>query len=617
VPKIVAVGDVHGEYDKLITLLTGTGMIDRDLNWIGGDSHLAFVGDMVDRGPGDRAVLDLVRRLQTEAEVAGGRVHPLLGNHEVMNMTRDLRYVTDEGYASFADLETEKDRKVGWRRYFDEKATLGVTPVELRAAFDEHHPPGYFGRVAAFGVEGEYGSWLLTQPVIVKINGNLFVHGGLTSEIAALGMDTINGAAPAIIMQHVSQSKKLRSKTSGVPTYETILAAAESVLEVAGTEADEDAAAMAKALVALADDLPFSDEGPLWYRGNSLHRETNERSRLDHVLELLDAHTLVVGHTPTRSGQITSRFNGKLLRADVGMAYGRNPQCLVLEDDDVRVFDPEHHTFNPPIMEHPLGEGTPVQETLTPKRLEKLLAKAKVAEVQDRRGHGRHVKVVTLESKGLRLHAVFQFSDERLAGSDAGGITTVRRYQHEIASYLLDRHLGFNLVPVTVARKIEGTSGSLQILLDNAVDLVEIQTYWRWDLARGLEQEINRARIFSALLGARDRDDAGKLLLPKEHRVMIADNTLAFSLSPEIVFLAVPKEAESFLAHPCTPMGPAMRQALVSLRADELQGVLGKYVSGPQIDALLQRRDTLLEMCTGDTQTASAGRSRSPASTGI
>ena len=374
---------------------------------------------------------------------------------------------------------------------------------------------------------------------------------------------------------------------------------------------------MAKALVALADDLPFSHEGPVWYRGNSLHREANERSRLDHVLELLDAHTLVVGHTPTRSGQITSRFNGKLLRADVGMAYGRKPQCLVFEDDDVRVFDPEHHTFNPPIMEHPLGEGTPVQETLTPLRLEKFLAKAKVAEVQDRRGRGRHVKVVTLESKGLQLHAVFQFRDEQPARGSAEAVVTVRSYRHEIASYLLDRHLGLNLVPVTVARKIEGTSGSLQILPDNAVDLVEIQTYWRWDLARGLEHEINRARIFSALLGTHDRDDAGKLLLPKEHRVMIADNTLAFSLSPEVVFLAVPKEAESLIAHPCGPMGPAMRHALVSLRADELQGVLGRYVTGSQIDALLERRDTLLEMCTDDIQTAAAGRKLAVTTAGI
>ncbi len=97
---------------------------------------------------------------------------------------------------------------------------------------------------------------------------------------------------------------------------------------------------------------------------------------------------------------------------------------------------------------------------------------------------------------------------------------------------------------------------------------------------------------------------------------MIADNTMAFSLSPEIVFLAVPEEAEPYIAHPCDPMGPAMKQALVSLQADELYRVLGKYVTKEQIDALLQRRDKLVELCTDDTHTASVEQREPATATG-
>jgi len=111
VPRIVAIGDVHGSYDKLITLLKGTGMVDDALAWAGGQAHLVFIGDLIDRGPREIDVLDLARRLEEEAPAAGGQVHVLLGNHEVMNLVRDLRYVPEEGFRDFASVENKKDRK--------------------------------------------------------------------------------------------------------------------------------------------------------------------------------------------------------------------------------------------------------------------------------------------------------------------------------------------------------------------------------------------------------------------------------------------------------------------------------------------------------------------------
>ena len=96
VERIVAIGDVHGAYDALLETLQVAEVIDSELAWSGGKTHLVFTGDLLDRGAQSRRVMDLVMRLEKEARRRGGRVHLLLGNHEVMNLNGDLRYVAEE-----------------------------------------------------------------------------------------------------------------------------------------------------------------------------------------------------------------------------------------------------------------------------------------------------------------------------------------------------------------------------------------------------------------------------------------------------------------------------------------------------------------------------------------
>src|SRR5262245_51188475 len=90
VERIVAVGDVHGAYDRFVEILQTTGLIDNRQRWSGGRAHLVQLGDVVDRGPDSRKVLDLLQRLEGEAASAGGAVHSLLGNHEIARMLGDL-----------------------------------------------------------------------------------------------------------------------------------------------------------------------------------------------------------------------------------------------------------------------------------------------------------------------------------------------------------------------------------------------------------------------------------------------------------------------------------------------------------------------------------------------
>ena len=99
--RVVAVGDIHGAFDEFVAVLRGTGLVDAELSWTGGTTHLVSVGDLLHRGDYGRQVIDLVMRLQREAAEAGGAVHVILGNHEVMSLTGDLRYVSAGDYAQF------------------------------------------------------------------------------------------------------------------------------------------------------------------------------------------------------------------------------------------------------------------------------------------------------------------------------------------------------------------------------------------------------------------------------------------------------------------------------------------------------------------------------------
>ena len=102
VSRIVAVGDVHGAHDNLITVLRSAGLIDRKKRWSGGTTHLVQTGDVLDRGDEEREVMDLLMKLEKQARKAGGRVHALMGNHEIQNFLGLFSAVTPKGFEAFA-----------------------------------------------------------------------------------------------------------------------------------------------------------------------------------------------------------------------------------------------------------------------------------------------------------------------------------------------------------------------------------------------------------------------------------------------------------------------------------------------------------------------------------
>src|SRR3981081_2430132 len=133
VERIVAVGDVHGDYDQLVAVLRSAGIIDEQGNWNGGKTHLVQNGDVLDRGPDSRKAMDLLMRLEKQASEAGGYVHALIGNHEAMNVYGDLRYTSPGEFAAFRDESSEKVREAAFQKEH---------PAD-REAWEKQHPLGY------------------------------------------------------------------------------------------------------------------------------------------------------------------------------------------------------------------------------------------------------------------------------------------------------------------------------------------------------------------------------------------------------------------------------------------------------------------------------------------
>ncbi|MEE9562880.1 MAG: metallophosphoesterase, partial [Thermoanaerobaculia bacterium] len=553
VSRVVALGDVHGSYDKMVTLLEGTGMVDDQLRWIGGEQHLVFCGDLTDRGSNDRSAMDLARRLQGEAEAAGGKVHVVLGNHEVMNLTRDRRYWNADLLDEFAKDETAAERKKALRKFRAVQSTQVAGAID---AFDEKFPPGYFARARAFDPDGEYGSWLLELPTVVKVNGVLFLHGGLTRRVAELGLDEINAQVTANIRAFLASADEMGD---AVPFPADMGAIMQTANALKGRGGRNPQAKAAKALLAAHEGLAFDAAGPVWYRGTSVENERLESDRVTAVLELLDARAEMMGHTVTRTGKISTRFNGTVYRADVGMGYGRPPLAAVLEGDALQVYDPATKTMTAALVEPPQGEGWPVgEEDLAHHVLEEFLAKAEIKSISTIDFDGVPVKFLNLEKKDMKLRALFGAAQETPEQAAAAGRKGRRLYQHQVAAYKLDRELGLDMVPVTVLRKVDGTAGAVQIWIQGALDLKQLQEYRDFSILAGMDSQLARARAFTGLIGL---------------------------------------HVEDYLPEGCGPVGPSFLHDLETLELATMKKDLRKLLSDAQIEAVLRRRDDLLQLC--------------------
>ncbi len=275
VERIVAVGDVHGAHDQFVEILKTAGVLDARERWSGGRTHLVQTGDVVDRGPDSRRALDLLQRLERDASRAGGRVHPLIGNHEAMRMLGDLRYVSEAEYAAFIDRDSERFRK----------QVIETFPSEEHERLLKGTPLGMIELVRAFSPKGQYGEVLRKRNVVVRINGLLFLHGGISPAVSSMRCAEINAAVR-------------KDLTAAAPP-----------------PSDVPPPAM----------LTTREDGPLWYRGLAQEPDTFA-PEVDAILAAQQARGIIVGHTVSPTGSIQTRFDGKVIMIDTAMLPGYAPK---------------------------------------------------------------------------------------------------------------------------------------------------------------------------------------------------------------------------------------------------------------------------------------------------
>lgn len=286
VEKVIAIGDVHGAHKQLVNLLTGQGLIDSEENWSGGRTHLVSLGDLLDRGPDSRLSVELFIKLQAQAEAAGGRVHVVMGNHELMNITGDLRDVSEAEYAALGGPEGHRE---------------------------------------LFALDGRYGAWIADLPFVIRINDTAFAHGGFSSLLTKTSLQVLNTHGQKQLKSLLQEAQLLQAQELIEPSS--------NLLQLAHSWPETSPPAP-EAFIESGQSELFGDLGPLWYRGTAACHALLETPQVNAVLKNLGVKRLVIGHTPTAPREISSRFDGQVFAIDTGMlakVYRGNPRALEIQ----------------------------------------------------------------------------------------------------------------------------------------------------------------------------------------------------------------------------------------------------------------------------------------------
>ncbi|WP_437611637.1 metallophosphoesterase [Sorangium sp. So ce834] len=276
--RVVAIGDVHGDLAATRAALRIAGAIDGSDRWIGGKLVLVQTGDEIDRGDGEQAIVDLFDRLAVEARAAGGAVYALNGNHEVMNVQLDFRYVTEGGFKDFEDvpgLDASSPR-------------FAPVPAPARA------------RAAAFFPGGVYAKKLAARDVIITVGDTVFAHGGVLPSHTRYGVARIN--------------REVRAWMEGKsPSAPAVIAA-------------EDGPVWAR--LYSTDPAPTPGSSPC--------------AALDQTLAAMSAKRMVVGHTVQRNGITSACGDKVWrIDVGMAAHYGGKPAALEIAGDTVRILTGE------------------------------------------------------------------------------------------------------------------------------------------------------------------------------------------------------------------------------------------------------------------------------------
>jgi hypothetical protein len=614
--RVVAVGDIHGSFSGLVSILREASLIDEANRWIGCNTLLVQTGDLLDMGADVRPVMDLLMSLQSQAEASGGKIVVLLGNHEVMNLVGSLMDVNPDAYQHFVGPGSAEKQ----RRAFEQwQAVLG-TPVGLESGDSEprkqewmaKHPPGFAEYTEALGPDGRYGKWLRSMPAMFKYGGTIFVHAGISPDFVDLTPFAINDDVASQIAKFDRIKSYLVQRGYVEPFFSVseMRSVVNAILEAAETR-DLPSAAL-DTIDRLNESKPYLDgfydssslminEGPLWFRGFTQWPDEQIVSYLPEWLGRNHAWRVVVSHNPRPDGRIQARLDESVFLIDTGMLSefykGGRPSALEIKDDDVTalyeageriVFPPAKIVYGPAhVWTGPDGTPLPFKTT---NEIEGFLLTASPTPVETIRVGVNRPEKYLLRKDGLQVRAIFRWEsviDVIKAPRRSSRKTQYLRdsYLSEIAAYEVNQILGLNNLPPTVLRTIDGKEGTLQLWAEQTMpDRQRAKDNILPPEVRSWNKQKSDMDVFDNLINNTDRNQTN-ILIDENWQMILIDHTRSFARDES---LYEPEEV--------TDCSRGLWHALRHLDEAQVRERLSPYLEKAEIDALFVRRQRLVEL---------------------
>ncbi|MBT5874412.1 MAG: hypothetical protein HOH43_13420 [Candidatus Latescibacteria bacterium] len=625
--RIVAIGDVHGDVDALVSILKETGLVDEGRNWTGGDAVLVQVGDLIDRGLKDSEVLDLYMALEQQSAAAGGQVVVLLGNHEVMNLMGDLRYVSN--YAPFADAASEDRRQAAYSEYANWRAhraeVLGKPAPSLTAedeqAWMASHYRGFVEREAAFGPEGKYGAWLRDHSTIARFGDYVFVHGGLSPSLADHSLDSLNeeiagdidrfdGIKASLVEDGVFLRTSTLQEMLEASRQERDLLQSKSSL----TDGERDRLSAVKDLLGHMKWMSWRPDGPTWFRG---FNDWKDAKAQDHLTKLRAAYgenvRFVSGHSVMKNKKIHARFDNTVFLIDTGMSamyYRGKPSALEIKNDGIAaVYRLSGETFiEPTVMDAPQATRPPIAVVpavnpriwwdakgqplpfRTDAEVMDFMRTADVVSIEDIGEGVTKPKKLLLEKDGIQMNAIYRYVSKTYTAGDIGLQEARDDCIFECAAYALSGVLGINNIPPVISRRIDGKKGTVQIWVEHAMTEKDrrkkgIQPFdpVRW------AQDWQMVEMFDNLIYNDDRN-TGNIIIDQTFTVWMIDHTRAFR-----AFSELRESPEKYLKQ----IEVGVWDRLQTVEDLSIKEALQPFLQSYEIDGLLKRRRNLVTFISG------------------
>ena len=358
--NIVVFGDIHGDFEVAIRCLILAKCIEpidipsiksvslmndffNQLKWIGNDTYIVQLGDQIDRVrpqswdnndiTNDNAFEDegstleifyLFYHLNNLAMLQGGRVFSIIGNHEIMNVDGDFRYVSKKEFHCFKDhLRTVYTPN---SRYPYQSQTLKKNINNIRNSHSNNSnlPYGYRERLYAFAPSGLCANMMAsTYYTMLQIGGWLFCHGSPTLYIAkTFPIDMVNNIVSLYLLNNINIDKTLETY------YNDIMVSHPNVSEKdetsilwsrtfgEGTRSNDKQ--IQPLLHSILSEYNKKNNHLVAQLPNEIDAATTQTDTA--IITYTNATHIAIGHTPQFTKGINSICNNTVWRCDIGMS---------------------------------------------------------------------------------------------------------------------------------------------------------------------------------------------------------------------------------------------------------------------------------------------------------